>query len=229
MRLLFGRVVATYNFSSGFQRRGVLSMKILNEKLRIELEQKYPVKLDLGCGNNAREGFYAVDHIELAGVDVIADLNEPLDLLPNDCCDYIYSHHAFEHINNFMSLMREIHRVTISGGAVEIVVPHFSNVYGYSDPTHVRFFGLYSMYYFVSQVNQPKIRKVQDYYSDFKFLVRKIDISFYRHTVFDKIFAAGLSGLINRNIKYQDFYERRLSALFPASSIRYLLSVVKNV
>jgi hypothetical protein len=33
------------------------------------------------------------------------------------------------------------------GELIEIIVPHFSNPHYYSDPTHVRFFGLYTMSY----------------------------------------------------------------------------------
>ena len=125
-------------------------MKILNSNLEEDLAAEKPIRLDLGCGKRPRSGFYSVDHLDMDGVDVVADLNKPLHLLPNDCSEYIFSRHTLEHIHELLPLMREIHRITKSDGTVEIIVPHFSNVYGYSDPTHVRFFSLYSMYYFVS-------------------------------------------------------------------------------
>ena len=202
-------------------------MKILNSNLEKDLSEGRPIKLDLGCGKNARRGFYSVDHLEMDGVDVVADLNKSLHLFPNDCSDYIYSRHAFEHILEFIPLMREIHRITKPGGTIEIIVPHFSNVYGYSDPTHVRFFGLYSMYYFVSPETQPTIRKVPAFYSDARFRVKSITIQFYRSSIVDKIIAPIFSRIVNYNIYTQNFYERRLAYLYHAWQIRYLLEPEK--
>lgn len=202
-------------------------MKILNPNVTRDIEQGKPIKLNLGSGGKSLNGFYSVDHIEMEGVDIVADLNKPLDFLPNDCVDQIYSRHALEHISELLPLMSEIHRVTKSNGTIEIIVPHFSNVYGYSDPTHVRFFGLYSMYYFVSVENQPKIRKVPPYYTDVRFQVNSLTIEFYESSIIDKIFSRLIAKLINRDIVWQDFYERRVSNFFHAWQIQYLMQPVK--
>ncbi len=202
-------------------------MKILNPKLESDLAEGRSVRLDLGCGKNARNGFYSLDHLEMDGIDVVADLNKPLHLLPDGCSDYIYSNHVLEHVHEFIPLMREIHRITKPGGTIEIIVPHFSNVYGYSDPTHVRFFGLYSMYYFVSPEHQPKIRRVPAFYTDLRFRIKALTIEFYRSGVIDKFLAPVFSRIVNRSISTQDFYERRLAYLFHARQIRYLLEPEK--
>ena len=202
-------------------------MKILNSNLENDLATGKPVRLDLGCGKRPRGGFYSVDHLDMDGVDVVADLNKPLHLLPNDCCEYSYSRHTLEHIQELLPLMREIHRITKRDGTVEIIVPHFSNVYGYSDPTHVRFFGLYSMYYFVSPEHQPKKRRVPAFYTDTRFLVKSLTIEFYRSSIIDKLLSPILSKFINCSIHTQDFYERRLSHLFHARQIRYVLTPEK--
>lgn len=202
-------------------------MKILNPNLKKELAEGKAIKIDLGCGKQARTGFYSVDHLEMDGVDVVADLNKPLNIFPTNCSDYIYSRHVFEHIQEFLPLMREIHRITKPGGTIEIIVPHFSNVYGYSDPTHVGFFGLYSMYYFVSPENQPKTRKVPAFYTDTRFQVKSLTIEFYQSGYIDKFLAPVFSKLVNYNIHTQDFYERRLAHLFHAWQIRYILEPEK--
>ncbi len=199
-------------------------MKILNPKLAKDLAEGQGLNLDLGCGPKAREGFYAVDHLMLEGVDLLADLNDPLDELPDNSVERIYSRHAFEHINNFLPLMRELYRVIRPGGRAEIIVPHFSNVFGYSDPTHVRFFGLYTMYYFVAPENQPgRKRKVPAFYTDMRFKVHSIKIEFYRYTLLEKIFGSLFTRLINLNFSTQNFYERRLSGIIHAAQIRYVL------
>lgn len=203
-------------------------MKILNQNLEKDLAEGRSVKLDLGCGLSPRRGFYSVDQIVMDGVDVVADLNKPLDLLPNDCCDYIYSCNCLEHVQELLPLMREIYRIARPGGTIEIIVPHFSNVYGYSDPTHVRFFGLYSMYYFVSQENQPNIRKVPEFYTDVRFRICSLTIEFYRSGIVDKLVVPAFSKFVNYNISTQDFYERRLAHLFHAWQIRYVLEPEKT-
>ena len=203
-------------------------MKLLNPQIKLDLDQGRPIQLDLGCGQSAREGFYAVDIVELDGVDIVADLNRPLELLPDNCVQRIYTSHALEHIQDFLSLMREMHRLTMPGGSIEVVVPHFSNVYGYSDPTHVRFFGLYTMYYFVAPENQPGSRKLPHYYTDVQFRIVSIRIEFYRLGIIDRVLAPVLTYLVNKSHFRQDFYERRLSGLFHARQIRYLLQPVKQ-
>jgi SAM-dependent methyltransferase len=201
-------------------------VKILNSALEKDLAENRPIRLELGSGQRKRAGCYALDHIEMPGIDVAADLNKPLDLLPNDCCEYIYSQHVLEHINEFLPLMREIHRITKPDGTIEIVVPHFSNVYGFSDPTHVRLFGLYSMNYFASHENQPG-RHVPAFYTDTRFVIKSLKIEFYRSSMLDRLLAPVFSRLVNINIRTQDFYERRLAHFFHAWQIRYVLTPEK--
>ena len=203
-------------------------MEILNENLKNDLEDGRPVKLNLGCGEHPRKGFYSVDHLELKNVDVVADLNQPLDLLPDNCCEYIFSRHTLEHIDDILRVMEEIYRITKKHGTVEIIVPHFSNVYAYSDPTHVRFFGLYSMNYFVSEDLQAGDRKVPAFYTNARFQIKSLKIEFYKYSLFDKLFSPIISKLINYNIATQNFYERRLTHLFHAWQIRYILQPDKS-
>ena len=121
--------------------------------------------------------------------------------------------------------MNEVHRVTTHGGKIEIIVPHFSNVFGYSDPTHVRLFGIYSMFYFCRHDAQPK-RKVPDYYTDRHYIVEKIEIRFYQNSLIERLIAPTFSFLINLNFHFQELYERRLSAFWHASEIYFLLRPV---
>ncbi len=204
-------------------------MRILNSKLQNDIDSEKSIKLDLGSGGkSSKRGFYSVDHIALDGVDIVANLNEPLYLIPDNSVDYIYSRHAFEHIDNLLLLMREIYRIIKKNGSIEIVVPHFSNVFGYSDPTHVRVFGIYTMYYFCSMENQPDTRKVPAYYTDVRFKVVSLNIEFYRNaSLLDKIFANIFYRVVNHSISFQEFYERRISSLFHAWQIRYILNPEK--
>jgi SAM-dependent methyltransferase len=190
-------------------------MKLLNPKVTKDLEQGKPLRIDLGSGPRPREGFYALDHLELEGIDIVADLNRPLELLPDNCAEHVFSSHALEHVENLLPLLGEIHRITRPGGLVEFVVPHFSNPYYYSDPTHVRFFGLYTMNYFVDTDKQPEAWR------------EAVKLSFYRTNLFDRLFVPFLRYFVNLSAGTQNFYERRLCWILPAAEIRYRMRACK--
>lgn len=199
-------------------------MKILNPQLEADIENDVPLKLELGRGEDAREGFYGIDCLELEGLDVLADLNEPLSLLPDNCAESIYSRHTLEHVENFLPLMQEIWRIARPGARIEIIVPHFSNAFAHSDPTHVRVFGLLTMYYFVAKEDQPPgRRKVPAFYSDTRFQIDSIRIQFYRLNLFDRLFVPIFLRMVNYNFFCQRFYERRLSGLLRAWQITYVM------
>lgn len=202
-------------------------MKFLSQQAADDVQSGRTLRLELGSGGFVRDGFYGVDAMDLPGVAIQADLNCPLSLLPDESVDELVSHHCFEHVSNFLGLMRELHRVMRPGARMTVVVPHFSNPYYYSDPTHLRFFGLYSMYYFVSEEKQPGARKVPSFYTDFRFLVDSIEIRLMPRSIFSRIRWPFLGSLINRGLAWADWYERRLCWTIPANTIEYVLVPVK--
>jgi SAM-dependent methyltransferase len=200
-------------------------MKILNPALQADLDAGIPVKLNLGGGLRPLHGHYLLDLVDLPGVDAQADLNQPLDKLPTGSVEAVHCRHLLEHIDNFLPLLEELHRVVRPGGEIDIRVPHFSNPYGYSDPTHVRFFGLYSFYYFADDRDQPR-RKVPAFYSRCRFQVQRIHFRLMHASWFDKVVRSVLQPLINQSSGWQDWYERRLCRLFPANEIQYRITPV---
>jgi SAM-dependent methyltransferase len=202
-------------------------MRIVNPAVLNDLAAGVPLRLDLGCGSRPRPGFYGVDRAELPGVDILADLNEPFADLPADCVEEVCTRHTLEHVEKLLGLLAEVHRITQPGGRVTVVVPHFSNPYAYSDPTHVRFFGLYSFYYFCAPADQPR-RKVPSFYLPQRFRVERVTLNLMSAGVADKVVKAVVQPLVNRGPGWQDWYERRLCRWFPASSIKYVLWVEKE-
>ena len=93
------------------------------------------------------ENAIAVDRLDFPCVDVVGDVFEVLVDLPDRCVNGIYAHHT-EHIDDVNALLVELVRVLETGAIIEISVPHFSNPYFYSDPTHKATFGLYTFAYF---------------------------------------------------------------------------------
>ncbi len=202
-------------------------MRILNADARADLAAGRTLSLNIGCGNRAVAGHYGVDQVGLPGVDILADLEKPLDALPDDSVARVYCRHTLEHVSNFLPLMAELHRIVAPGGTLDITVPHFSNPYGYSDPTHVRFFGLYSFYYFCDEADQPR-RKVPGFYIPQRFRVESVSVRMLKESVWDKAVRTVVEPLINRSVAGLDWYERRLCRTFPANEIRYVLRPLKR-
>lgn len=201
-------------------------MKILNPEVNAAIVAGRPIAIDLGSGGPGREGAFGVDFLPLPGVAVQADLNEPLDVFPDNSIASVRTSHCFEHIREFMALMRELHRVVVPGGTIEVVVPHFSNSYGYSDPTHVRFFGLYTFNYFVATDRQPD-RKVPCFYSDIRFELKGIHVSLQRRSFVNRLRHPGLGRRINSSFESQDRWERELCWQVPADEIKYWMTPIK--
>jgi SAM-dependent methyltransferase len=201
-------------------------MRILNPNVLADLAAGRPLRLHLGSGARPLDGFYNVDLLDLPGVDIVADLNEPLAALPDNCVEAVATHHTLEHVTHLLELMAELHRVTRPDARLEIVVPHFSNPYGYSDPTHVRFFGLYSFFYFADEADQPR-RKVPSFYRPERFRVESVRVRLLKASFADRITQALVEPLINQSVGWLDWYERRLCRWLPASEVRYILRPVK--
>jgi predicted SAM-dependent methyltransferase len=107
-------------------------MEIINKSLEQRIAAGHVFSLELGCGpsrGDSSSNAYALDVKPFPGVDIVADLNQPLCLIPDGLVRNIYSRHVFEHISNLIGLMEECHRVLQSDGTMTIVVPHFSNIW----------------------------------------------------------------------------------------------------
>ncbi|MCU0956016.1 MAG: methyltransferase domain-containing protein [Hydrogenophaga sp.] len=108
------------------------------------------VNLDLGCGPFKKAGpWIGIDALDAPGVDIVGDVYEVLEAFPAGSVDRIHSSHFFEHVSDLPRLLLLIRRVLKPGGRLDTIVPHFSNAYFYSDPTHRMAFGLYSFSYMV--------------------------------------------------------------------------------
>ena len=197
--------------------------------LRIDLDKALnnpPVILELGCGRNKRPGAIGIDKVDLPGVDIVADIEDGLAFIPDNSIDEIYSFSCFEHIRNFEKLMSEIVRVLKNGGKTIVYVPHFSSPYYYSDPTHTRFFGLYSFYYFVNHRYRLK-RKVPNYYFDTKIRIISQKLVFDSPFLIRKIIKRSIGAIFNLSRFLQEFYEENLCYIFPCYGIKVVFTKEK--
>ncbi len=108
------------------------------------------LRLNLGCGGKRVAGFLGVDVIDGAAVDVCMDVMAYLRSLPAGSVQEIYTRHFLEHVrpDDLRPMLLEFDRVLRPGGQLRVIVPHYSNPYFYSDPTHRQPFGVHTFSYF---------------------------------------------------------------------------------
>jgi len=187
-----------------------------------------PIIINIGCGRRRMPGVIGIDHIALPTVDIVANIEHGLPFLADASVDTVIADSVLEHIDHFVVLMRDIHRVLKPGGELRVTVPHFSNPYYYSDYTHRRFFGLYTFDYFVERSRQYMKRIVPDYYADFRFEIIKRRVSFYSPFRWRRrLLKAPLNALVNMNRWTQEFYEENLCWLLPCYILEFNLKPVK--
>jgi len=96
-----------------------------------------PLRLDLGCGPNKREGFVGVDCIKFPNVDVVLDLNSKWPWKDNTV-DEIHCSHCIEHFDGVerVHVYNEMFRVMKVGAKATLIAPHCFSGRAYGDPTH---------------------------------------------------------------------------------------------
>lgn len=96
-----------------------------------------PLKLDLGCGINKKEGFLGVDERPFKGVDLVHDLRKTWPWKDSSVTE-VNSSHFVEHLEPMerVHFVNELYRVLIPDGKAFLVVPNWSSARAYGDLTH---------------------------------------------------------------------------------------------
>ena len=97
-----------------------------------------PIKLDLGCGINKKEGFIGVDSRAFDGkVDVVCDLTGPWPW-EADSVDEVHCSHMVEHLKPMerVHFVNELYRVMKKDAKATLVTPHAFAERAYGDMTH---------------------------------------------------------------------------------------------
>lgn len=180
------------------------------------------VRLELGCGDRRSDpAAITVDIRDADAVDVVGDVLEVLSVIPDGSVDEVYSSHLAEHLADLGRLLREIGRVLKPGGTARTIVPHFSNPYFYSDPTHRSRFGLYTFSYYVN--DRVLRREVPRYEPCEGLTLTGVRLVFKSSRVFPaqaavrRIFEA----VVNCSTYALEVYEANLCYLVPCYEIRY--------
>lgn len=189
-------------------------------KRRIEIQEE--IILDIGCGNRKHiDSAIGIDVLDLEGVDLVGDVFQCLKAFPDNSVDKIYSSHFIEHIDELELYLKESYRILKGGGILESIVPHFSNAYYYSDYTHKRFFGLYSMSY-LAKDNIYK-RKVPQYGFASDFIIKNIRLNFKSQFRIRNVLRRWVGKLVNLNTYFQEFYEENLTSFISCYEIEFYL------
>ncbi len=88
------------------------------------------VKINLGCGNDKREGWINVDVFSKFKPDVLHDIHKPLPFKKN-YADYILAHDILEHftLEELDKVISSISSVLKTGGVLEVRVPNLDDIF----------------------------------------------------------------------------------------------------
>lgn len=183
-----------------------------------------PVVLELGCGERKkRAGALGIDQRDLPGVDLVGDVYDVLAALPDACAAEVTSSHFVEHVPDLRRLLVDLARVMRAGGRLEITAPHFSNAYFWSDYTHRRPFGLYSLSYLAHE--EVFRRRVPHYEPPVPFTLRRADLVFRSPKAFPvrRLLRRPVGWLVNASTWSREFYEENLCWWLPCYEVRFEL------
>ena len=160
-------------------------------------------------------------------MDIVGDIGEVLSQLPAGSISKVSAFHALEHLVDFSGVLQRIEAVLKVGGVVEIVVPHFSNPYFYSDHTHKQFFGLYTFSYLAEDTIFK--RRVPNYGRLGSLRIKSVSLDFKSSPPFYIRHALKrLFGLIVNSCRAaKELYEEVACWLVPCYEIRFVLERYK--
>jgi SAM-dependent methyltransferase len=173
----------------------------------------FPARLNLGCGRKYQPEALNLDFNRETQPDVVHDLNQIPWPLPDNHFGEVLAYDVIEHLDQFIPVMEEIHRVCRDGAVVRITVPHFSSPEAYTDPTHRRYFG----------------------YLSFDYVTGEHELEFYTRVRFKKLTSNMIffPSLVNKLVwrlanRFPAAYERGWAWIFPAWYLYFELQVVKG-
>lgn len=158
-------------------------------------------KLNMGCGKDVLKGYINLDIVKREGVDIVHDLNKfPYPFRDNEF-EEIVCKSVIEHLENVPMVMDELYRILKIGGIIKIVVPHFTSVNAYTDPTHIHYF-TYGSFDYLTDGNR--------YGFNFRYEILKRRIVFAKkRAIYNYIFES----ISN---KFPHLYENTFLKIFPA-------------
>lgn len=196
---------------------------LINQLISSKARAGNPIKLELGCGEHK---FYAdsigIDLRDVPAVDIVGDVLEVLSAISPGSVDLIDSSHFLEHVTDLRAVLAESCRVLKAGGDFLATIPHFSNPFYYSDPTHHQPFGLYTFNYFVQESFTR--HRVPQYDVPLPLALRGATYTFKSQRPFYLRHAMRkLGNIFNLNNWTKELYEESWTWRIPAYELRFRL------
>ena len=168
------------------------------------------MKLNLGCGNKKQEGFVGVDRYGGDVVEVMCDIGVSLPFASNSV-EEVHLDNVIEHVPDIVGLVREMVRVCENGATIAIITPHFTSLASWRDPTHVHHLSYFSMDHFEKHWLADHVG------GGLSVVKRRLS------------FGGGVMGLLGRLVFMvsPELYEKKFCFIFRASTLRFVLRVVK--
>jgi len=187
------------------------------------------LRINLGCGNKRREGFIGVDVGDFPAVDVRRDVLEYLRSLPDGSVEEVYSRHFLEHLEPpaLQELLSQVDRVLRPGGRIHFIVPHFSNPYFHSDPTHRQAFGVHTFSYLCEHTCLH--RSVPSYARRAGWSLSRVRVGFLpyeRWTLFGRprwMLSDWLNKFVNGKTKRIELFERYCSGVLSIYEVEFFI------
>lgn len=189
----------------------------MTARLYLDFMENIPTILDLGCGTRKRPGAIGLDINPLSNADVIHDLASFPYPFGDNSFEEIYVDNVLEHLDDVIRTMEELHRISLDGAMVKIIVPYFRSRWAFIDPTHRRYFTVDSFAYF--DPNSP-ISRIYPY-SPARFTPEKV--------IFNENIPSGIGKRVVKWLanRWPSRYERFLGHLVPMDDLTYYLRVIK--
>ena len=188
------------------------------------LQSGEKLMLELGCGpRKADPQAIGIDLLDFEGVDLVGDAYVALAAMPASSISRVYTSHFLEHLPDLPRLLDELGRVMAPGAALTIIVPHFSNPFYYSDPTHRTPFGLYTLAYFCEQ--RLFRRQVPRYGFNVPFTIQAVQLRFksYPPRYLRHAFKRLIGAVVNSCMFALELYEENFCWLVPCYEVQYSL------
>jgi SAM-dependent methyltransferase len=168
------------------------------------------MRLNIGCGDKAKEGFLGVDRFACAAAAVLCDFDRGLPFR-GDSIDAVELDNVIEHMADILEFMREISRVCKDGAVITMITPHFTSWDSWRDPTHRNHFSYFSMDHFATSWIGA--------YGGCRFEVVERRLSF----------SGGFFGLVGRLLFSISprWWEKKLCFVFRGGTLRFELRVRK--
>lgn len=135
------------------------------------------MKLNLGCGNDYKDGWINIDCNQTLKTDMRMTLDERFPFEDNSV-EAVYMCHSLEHIKDFWFFIDNIYRVCKDGAKIHIIVPHYSGGAAFY-PQHYTYWSVAA--WDTMNVNSKTLYRTNENYSKFKCSVDSIRLNWLSH------------------------------------------------